>query len=120
MPCGHLAPVLQISEIRTVAGDDLWLSPSFGADSLCLHFTWVDDTAAVLPVVAALDAALAPFAARPHWGKVFGMAPDRVRGLYPRLADFVELRHQLDPDDKLGNDLVDRYLAGSYAPRDDR
>ena len=109
----RVSPVLQISEIRTVAADDLWLSPSFGVDRLCLHFTWVDDTAAVMPVVAALDAALAPMSARPHWGKVFSVVPDRVRTLYPRMGDFQTLRHELDPGNKLGNDLVDRYLGGT-------
>ena len=37
----RLAPVLMVSELRTVAADDLWLSPTYGRDSLALHFTWV-------------------------------------------------------------------------------
>lgn len=107
---GRVAPVLQISEIRTIAGDDLWLSPAFGRDSLGLHFTWAPDPAAVAPIVEALQEALAPYAARPHWGKVFTTAPDVVRGLYPRSEDFRRLRGELDPTGKLGNELVDRYL----------
>jgi xylitol oxidase len=106
-----VAPVLQVSEIRTVAADDLWLSPAFGVDCLCVHFTWVDDTAAVLPVVAALEAALAPFEPRPHWGKVFTLAPEHVRARYPRIGDFQELRRELDPTNRFGNDMVDRYLG---------
>jgi len=107
----RISPLLQVSEIRTVAADDLWLSPAFGVDCLCVHFTWVDDAAAVLPVVAALDAALAPFEPRPHWGKVFTMAPQAVQARYPRLADFRALRHELDPTNRCGNPLVDRYLG---------
>ncbi len=107
----RISPLLQVSEIRTVAADDLWLSPAFGVDCLCIHFTWVDDAAAVLPVVRALDGALAPFEPRPHWGKVFTMSPDDVRARYPRLGDFQALRRELDPGDRFGNQLIDRYLG---------
>ena len=68
---------LQVSEIRTVAADDLWLSPCHDRDTLALHCTWVADDARVQPAVAAVEAALAPFDARPHWGKVFAMPRGR-------------------------------------------
>ena len=54
-PLADLAPVLQISEIRTVTGDDLWLSPCQGRDTVCIHFTWIDDAEAVAPVVLAVE-----------------------------------------------------------------
>jgi xylitol oxidase len=108
---GIVGPVLQVSEIRTVAADDLWLSPAYGMDCLCLHFTWVDDMAAVLPVVAVLEAELAPSHPRPHWGKVFSMAPADVRAGYPRLEDFQALRRELDLTNRFGNRLIDRYLG---------
>jgi xylitol oxidase len=106
-----VAPVLQISELRTVAADDLWLSPASGRDSVAFHFTWVADAAAVAPAVAAIERALAPFGARPHWGKVFTTAPDAVRGLYERFDDFAKLRQSLDPDGVFANALTDRYLG---------
>ena len=109
---GLVAPVLQVSEVRSVAADDLWLSPAYGDDCLCLHFTWVDDMADVLPVVAALETELAPFDPRPHWGKVFTMAPEVVRARYRRLGDFQALRRSLDPTNRFGNRMVDRYLGG--------
>ena len=104
-------PVLQVSELRTVAADDLWLSPAYEQDSLALHFTWVDDTDAVRPVVAALEERLHGLRARPHWGKVFGTGPHVIRDLYPRLADFAALRRELDPGNVFGNAMVDRYLS---------
>ncbi|WP_380166567.1 FAD-binding protein [Jannaschia sp. R86511] len=107
----HVAPVLQIGELRSIAADDLWLSSAYGRDSLALHFTWVPDLDAVLPVLGQIEAALAPFAARPHWGKVFTTPPDVVRSLYPRLPDFVALRDELDPDRRFANAFVDRYLG---------
>jgi xylitol oxidase len=105
-----IAPVLQVCEIRSVAADDLWLSPAHDRDSIALHFTWVADTPAVLPVVAAIEAALKPFAARPHWGKVFGTDPDTVRALWPRLPDVERLVRAHDPAGKFRNDMLDRYL----------
>jgi alditol oxidase len=107
---GLLKPVLQITEIRTVAPDDLWLSPSYQRDTVGLHFTWVKDTAAVTPVVAALEHALNPLGARPHWGKVFGTAPHAVRALYARSADFQQLVQAFDPAGKFRNNFIDKYF----------
>ena len=105
-----VAPVLQISEIRTVSADDLWLSPCEGRDTVCLHFTWIADAQRVAPAVRAVESALAPYAARPHWGKVFRTDPETVRGLYPRWDDARSLRDRLDPDGVFTNAFVDTYL----------
>jgi xylitol oxidase len=107
----QVAGALQICEIRTVAADDLWLSMAHGQDSVALHFTWFDDVAAATAAIVAVERALAPFAPRPHWGKLFTMAPEVVRERYERLPDFQQLRGQLDPTNKLGNEFVDRYLG---------
>ncbi|WP_432836038.1 FAD-binding protein [Dactylosporangium sp. CA-092794] len=102
----HLVvPVLQISEIRTVAADTLWLSPHYERDSVALHFTWVPNLDLVLPAVDALEEALAPFGARPHWGKVFRHAPR-----YPRSADFAALAARLDPRGAFRNAFVRRHV----------
>jgi len=102
--------VLQISEIRTVAADELWLSPAYHRDSVALHFTWIADGAAVAPVVAAVEQALEPFEARPHWGKVFSTPPHVVRRLYERSADFAALAQRFDPDGVLHNDMLAAYF----------
>ena len=107
-----VAPVLQVSEIRSIAADDLWLSPAYGRDSLAVHFTWISDTARVLPVVARVEEALAPFDARPHWGKVFTTDPACVSALYPRMADVRRLLVEHDPTGRFSNDFVDRYVRG--------
>jgi xylitol oxidase len=103
-----LTPVLQTCEIRSVAADELWMSPSYQRDSVALHFTWVKDEVALAPVLAALEEALAPLAARPHWGKLF--VADDVRALYPRWVDFVALLARYDPAGKFRNDFLDRYF----------
>ncbi|MFL6072223.1 MAG: FAD-binding protein [Mycobacteriales bacterium] len=108
----RLAPVTQISEIRTIAADQLWLSPSHHRDSVAFHFTWVEDAAAVTPVMAAVEERLAPFAPRPHWGKLFGIAPADLAPRYPRWADFAALLRRYDPAGKLRNPVIDRYFPG--------
>ncbi|MCZ7379078.1 FAD-binding protein [Micromonospora sp. WMMC250] len=105
-----IAPVLLVCELRTVAADELWLSPNHRRDSFVVHFTWIDDTAAVLPVVAAVEERLAPFAPRPHWGKVFVTDPAELAVRYPRYADFAALLADLDPKNKFQTDLLNRYF----------
>jgi xylitol oxidase len=100
-----IGPALQISEIRTIAADKLWLSPHFERDSVALHFTWVPNIDLVLRAVDALEEALAPFAPRPHWGKVFRHAPG-----YPRGRDFAALAARLDPAGTFRNAFVERHL----------
>ncbi|MFD5494097.1 FAD-binding protein [Streptomyces sp. NPDC001812] len=101
-----VSPVLQTCEVRTVAADDQWLSPCHGRDTVAAHFTWVADTSAVLPVVRRLEEALAPFEARPHWGKVFTTPAADLRARYPRLDDFRALARSLDPGGKFTNTFV--------------
>lgn len=108
----RIAPVLQIGEIRTIAADDLWLSPAYGRDSVAFHFTWIPDTAAVTPVLGAIEEALEPFGVRPHWGKLFTTAPERVAELYARHGDFERLVGRLDPRGVFRNDLIARYFPG--------
>ncbi len=107
----RIAPLLLISEIRTVKADDVWLSPAYQRDCVALHFTWVNDGKAVAPVLAAIEAALAPFDARPHWGKVFSMDPELVRGLLPKFDDFRQLRERVDPTGTFRNPFVDQFLG---------
>jgi xylitol oxidase len=102
----HIAPLLQICEVRTVAADRQWLSPAYGRDTVALHFTWVEDTAAVLPVVRRVEEALEPFDPRPHWGKVFTTPGEVLRGRYPRLDDFRALAETMDPAGKFTNPFV--------------
>jgi xylitol oxidase len=106
-----VAPVLQTCEVRTVAADEQWLSPAYGRDTVAAHFTWVEDTAAVLPVVRRLEEVLGGFEARPHWGKVFTTPAEALRERYPRLGDFRALARSLDPAGTFANAFVRSVLA---------
>lgn len=109
----RIAPLVQVSELRSVAADDLWLSPFNGRACLSFHFTWKPDWPAVRALLPAIEAALAPFDARPHWGKLFTVAPARVRALYPQLPAFRELALTYDPRGKFRNVFLDAYVFGA-------
>jgi xylitol oxidase len=98
--------VLQVSEIRTVAADTLWMSPQYGRDTLAVHFTWHRDEPAVRRALEPIEAALLPLGARPHWGKLFLTAPR-----YERSADFVALVARLDPRGAFRNAWFDQAVA---------
>ncbi|MCL4167680.1 UNVERIFIED_CONTAM: hypothetical protein GTU68_005131 [Idotea baltica] len=102
----EMADIIEISELRTVAADQLWLSPAYGSDSAALHFSWIKDAARVEAFLPILEAALAPFNPRAHWGKLFNLTPQQIEAAYPRIDDFRRLRHDLDP----GRKFTNRYL----------
>jgi xylitol oxidase len=103
-----IRPVLQASEIRTIAADRLWMSPQYGQDTIGLHFTWTRDQDAVERALLELEAALAPFAARPHWGKLFLAEAATIAPLYERLPDFTRLVERYDPRRAFRNGWLER------------
>jgi xylitol oxidase len=106
---GAIRHALQVFEMRTIAADDLWLSPFRDRDTVAVHATWVSDLETVRPALQELEAALEPFDPRPHWGKVFlGFDGDRLAELYPALTRFRELADRLDPDRCFVNDYARR------------
>ena len=92
-----IRPILQVSEIRTVAADRLWMSTSYGEEAVGIHFTWKPEPEAVGEMLVQVEAALAPYGARPHWGKLFGADAAEIAPLYERLPDFVRLVERIDP-----------------------
>lgn len=93
----QLAPTLLVGELRTIAADELWLSPQHQRSSIGVHFTWRREPRAVAEHVALIEQVLAPFAIRPHWGKIFSVAPETLVRCYPHAADFGKLRADMDP-----------------------
>jgi xylitol oxidase len=105
---GQIAPLLQVNEVRTFAADTLWLSGAYETDAVGLHFTWLKKQAEVEALLPALEAALEPFAVRPHWGKLFSADAAALERVYPRMADFRELAGRLDPDRVFVNEFLER------------
>jgi xylitol oxidase len=110
----HIAPLLQISEVRTIAADNLWLSPCYKQACVGIHFTWKKDWPAVKQLLPIIEEQLAPLDARPHWGKLFTMSPTRVQSLYEKLPDFQGLLQEYDPQGKFRNAFLDTYIAGEH------
>jgi alditol oxidase len=102
----QVSPHLLISEIRTIAADDLWMSMSYRQPSVAIHFTWKPDWPAVRSVLPMIERELSPFQARPHWGKLFTMEPAVLRGRYEKLEDFRKLAARYDPQGKFRNEFL--------------
>lgn len=102
---------LFISEVRTIAADNLWLSPHYKRPSLAIHFTWKQNTDAVMKLIPLVEEQLAKFGARPHWGKLFTIPAAQLRERYGRFADFQELLRKYDPKGKFRNDFLEGILA---------
>lgn len=109
----RIAPLLYVSEFRTIAEDDLWLSPCHGRPCFAIHFTWKPEWPTVQQLLPAIEAALAPYGAIPHWGKLATMEPARIQSAFPRLSDFRELAHHCDPSGKFRNAFLNRYIFAS-------
>jgi xylitol oxidase len=103
-----ITPLLLVSEVRTIAADDLWLSANYGRAGIALHFTWKPEQEAVEKVLVLIEAALAPFAARPHWGKLFQLGAAELAPLYPKFTEFRQLAERMDPQHTFRNDFLER------------
>ncbi len=106
----HITPLLQISEIRTIAADNLWMSPCHRQDSVAIHFTWKKDWESVRQILPLIEERLSQSGARPHWGKLFTMKPEHLQSIYPKLPDFRRLLQRYDPQGKFRNGFLDRNL----------
>jgi alditol oxidase len=102
----QVSPHLLISEIRAIAADDFWMSPCRKQACVTIHFTWKPDWPAVSKLLPVVERELTPFQARPHWGKLFTLSPQRLRAIYEKLPDFVELCQKYDPQGKFRNDFL--------------
>ena len=107
----RFADALFVAEIRSIAADDMWLSPTYGRDSIGFHFTWRPEWERTIAAVGVIEAALAPFDVRPHWAKVFVTPWPVVQSRYPRLDAFRALADKLDPDGKFRNPMVHDLLG---------
>ena len=111
----RIRPLLFISETRTIAADELWMSPHYGRPSIGIHFTWHREPEAVAALCVEVEQVLAPFAPRPHWGKSFTAEAESVASSYPWLHDFLALRDALDPRGAFVNRWLSAKLLGDAA-----
>jgi xylitol oxidase len=102
----QVSPHLMITEIRAIAADDLWLSP-------CYEQPWKQDWTAVSKLLPVIEKELAPFHARPHWGKLFTTSPAELKGIYTKMPEFIELSRKYDPQGKFRNAYLNKNIFGN-------
>jgi xylitol oxidase len=108
----QVGPHLMITEIRTIAADDLWMSPCYKESCVTIHFTWKQDWPAVRKLMPVIEKELAPFNARPHWGKLFTTSPAQLRTIYKKLPEFIALCKHYDPQGKFRNEFLNLNIFG--------
>ncbi|ALI97722.1 FAD-binding protein [Rufibacter tibetensis] len=107
-----ISPHLFVSEIRTIKADELWLSPQYKQTTVAFHFTWKQDEEVVMQLLPLIEEKLAPFNARPHWGKLFTMEPKVLQAQYERMEDFRQLLLHHDLEGKFRNEFMEKYVFG--------
>jgi len=105
-----ITPHLLITELRSIAADDLWMSMAYQRNSLAIHFTWKQQTPEVMALLPQIEAKLAPFDARPHWAKLFTVPPAQLKARYPKFADYQALLNNHDPKGKFRNDFINHNI----------
>ena len=102
-------PLMFPLEYRWVKGDDIWLSPDHGRDTVRISVHQYVG----MPFERYFDAVQAiclNHGGRPHWGKVHSLKAPQLSRLYPRWDDFLALREKMDP----GGRFLTPYLRGLF------
>jgi xylitol oxidase len=75
-----------------------------------IHFTWKPDWPVVSKLLPVIEKELAPFHARPHWGKLFTMSSTELRSFYRKMPEFIDLSRKYDPQGKFHNEYLIRNI----------
>jgi FAD/FMN-containing dehydrogenase len=83
-------------EFRYVRGDDIWLSPFYGRDSVAIsvhQYAGMDYE----PYFRGAEAIFRNHGGRPHWGKMHYLKAKELSTMYPKWDDFQRVRASIDP-----------------------
>ena len=97
-------------EYRTVAADEIFISPAQGRATVAISI----HQAAELPYAAFFDDAERIFRrhyGRPHWAKMHSLTVRELKPLYPEWELFQSVRTRLDPHDRFLNDHLRRLFT---------
>lgn len=97
-------------EVRTVAADNFWLSPFYKRPScsIAIHHDATEDP---MPFQQAAEPILRRYGGRPHWGKMHSLTAPELARLYPRFKDAMEIRREIDPDNRFVTPYISRLLG---------
>jgi FAD-linked oxidoreductase len=89
-------------EYRTVAADDIWLSPFYQRKTatIAVHQYFRVNTSRLFDMCESIFRSVE---GRPHWGKRHTRTADELVDIYPKFNEFRALREKLDPDGKFLN-----------------
>jgi len=108
----QITPHLFVTELRTIADDDLWMSMAYKRPSMAIHFTWKPEWPAVKQILPQIEEKLARFDTRPHWAKLFTVPHTRLKQLYTRMPEYQALLEHYDPKGKFRNDYLNTNIFG--------
>jgi xylitol oxidase len=111
----QIGPHLMITEIRAIAGDELWMSPCYKQPCVTIHFTLKQDWPAVSKLLPVIEKELAPFRPRPHWGKLFSIPPSQLHSVYEKLPEFMALSKKFDPRGQFRNEFLNANIFGAVS-----
>jgi FAD-linked oxidoreductase len=97
-----------VLEYRYVRADDDWLSMAYGDHphaAISIHRAASED---YRPYFNTIEPIFWKYGGRPHWGKVHSLGQRELTKLYPRFADFMALRKELDPQGRMLNSHLRR------------
>jgi FAD/FMN-containing dehydrogenase len=103
-------PVMFPVEVRVTAADDIWLSTAYGRDSayIAIHqYTGMP----YQEYFAAFESIATAAGGRPHWGKMHALEAARLEPRYPRFADFLRVRDEVDPDRRFASPYLEQVLG---------
>jgi L-gulonolactone oxidase len=98
-------------DIRFIQADDSWLSTAYGRDVVTVGcVTRNPEHADEYAAFDLVERIFLKHEGRPHWAKRFKATAPELRPLYPKWDDFLELRRQMDPEDKFLNPYLREVL----------
>ncbi|PYB69812.1 D-arabinono-1,4-lactone oxidase [Rhizobium wuzhouense] len=106
----HFPQVYFPVEVRSVQADKFWLSPFYSRDtcSIAVHHDAAEDPTAFF---RAAEAIFRRRGGRPHWGKMHNLTASDLAASYPRFRDAMEVRRDLDPDNRFISPYMARLLG---------
>lgn len=98
-------------EYRTLAADDVYLSPAYGRNTVTLSAHRIA-AAPHQTFFADVEAIFRNHRGRPHWGKVHTQTLAELSNSYPKWNAFHEVREQLDPNGRFLNPYLRKLFVG--------
>jgi hypothetical protein len=109
----HTSPIA----LRFVAPSRAYASMMHDQPTMMIELILVDGTRRGFELLDVYEQRLADLGARPHWGQINRLTPERVRELYPRWDDWLEVERELNGTGVFGSEFTERVGIAARRPR---